>query len=180
MVTMLLSVIFLSATSAMVTAMKLFNALNDNKTRVDAYIALEHIARKAALSNQAVISESGAQLKLRWDYALDTFAPTATPKNTADDNWVKYRINGNRLYWENTASGADMTAGTELMPGITLLSGSIFEVINPTATLTGSNDPNVVGVGTVVRINLVTQAGSPPVTVTVKADVEAGAMPKKP
>ncbi|HTL69851.1 MAG TPA: hypothetical protein VL404_01025 [Candidatus Eisenbacteria bacterium] len=182
--TLLLSVIFLGATSALVSAMALFNSLQNNRGRLDATIALEHMARKIALSNRVVVDQGGAQLKLRWDFATGTFAlngaGAGTPSDLTDDTWVKYRIIGNQLRWRNDAAESpDVGAGDpELEPGLTLQSGSIFTLVNPTGILEGSADPNVVGVPTVVEINLVAQSGTPASDVTLNTDVAAGAMTK--
>jgi hypothetical protein len=182
--TLLLSVIFLGATSALVSSMALFNSIRNNQGRLDATIALEHMARKVALANKIVVDQGGSQLKIRWDYAIGTFAlngaGAGTPDNPADDTWVKYRIIGNSLRWRNDAAEApDVAAGDpELMPGLTLSGGSIFTLVNPTGILEGSADPNVVGVPTVVEINLVAQSGTPASDVTLNTDVAAGAMTK--
>ena len=181
--TLLLAVIFLGATSAFVSAMALFNNMQNNQGHLDAYIVTEHMVRKVTLANRVVVDQGGEQLKLRWDYALGTFAlngGTGTAYDLSDDTWVKYRIIGNRLRWRSDAAEApDVSAGDpEVQSGLVLDAGSLFTLINPTGILEGSADPNIVGVGTVVDINLIAESGNPPAPFTLNTDVTAGAMTK--
>ena len=171
----LFSVVFLAAASAHVTAAKFFESAKQNQGQVLGYAAMEHMTRKIGLANSAVVGNSGAELKIRWDYNQTTFAPLGTPKNYADDSWIKYRfVEGEggayKLEWAADDAQADDegTVYAELEPKLVLYEGSLFSLENPTAS----------GSPTAVRLTLVSERGIPAVPFTLSTDVSLGASAK--
>jgi prepilin-type N-terminal cleavage/methylation domain-containing protein len=164
----LLSIVFVAATTASVSALKFFKAIQNNNPQVQLNFVVEHIARKAMLANRAVVVSGGTQLKLRWDYQPGTFTPNTTTidgtayslgstLNTADDTWLKYGLIGNstsgyQIYWkEDTVEAGEVTVSdVPLEPGLLLSAGSAFTLLDSKT----------------VSIRLSTQTGTPPRTVT--------------
>jgi hypothetical protein len=143
LVSILISVVFLGFTTAYVTAMKLLLALKAGESQLYGFAALERIVRTVNMGNQvkigtAVDANDGTQLKVRWDYTLNTFLPNGNPAigttfNTADDNWVKFRFIGGRLRWRNDAAETPDVSGSdpEVQDGLIIASGSFFTLPNP-------------------------------------------------
>lgn len=167
----LISVVFLGATSLYTTGLKFLGARQTIDVSTTPGIVLEQIVKKAAVANNVSLTQSSSQLNLRVDYDLcsDTRAvPTAT---TADDNWWHYRLVGNQLLFlcDNTAgptlTAAGNPAGTVAMMTNVDTVTSTFQILNPSAS----------GSGTVLGAHLVS---SSPAT-AVDTEVAIGALPKR-
>ncbi|MBI3315514.1 MAG: prepilin-type N-terminal cleavage/methylation domain-containing protein [Candidatus Omnitrophica bacterium] len=177
---LLLSIVFVAATTTAVSALKFFSSLKANGPQMEASFAMEHITRKAALANKIVVEQGGTQLKIRWDYQSGSFAPNTTSGysvgstlNTADDRWIKYGLMSTRpqspfappgavpappyqIYWkEDTAEAGGVTrSDTRLEPNLTLYAGSSFA------------SPAV----NTLRVTLSTQTGTPPKPMMLTTD----------
>lgn len=184
---LLLSVVFLGAASAYISALRFFNALREKSGQVYSFYAVEHIARRARQANQIIVNSGGAanantgkHVKLRWDYS-EAGAALNTPDNTADDTWVKYAVLENptgtwRLYWrtDSAATGAVTDAATtdpRLEESLLLQSGSVFNLASPSGPAEGRR--------VILDIHLETVTGTPPQTLTVDTDVMTGAYEKR-
>ncbi len=111
---LLISVVFLAASSLYISTLKLFKSAGQRagggpgiSTETDAFIAMEHITRRLRLANRVIMgldSDSAnqstvlvsRQIKIRMDYNPQTLVPNNSPVGTAyvktDDQWAKYRF----------------------------------------------------------------------------------------
>lgn len=141
------SVVFIGVTAMYVSGYKSFKSLGTKENEIAALVALEHMTRRIGLGNNAEISDGGAQIKVRWDYA-EYPSPLNTPGDYADDTYIKYRfIDGRLRYRIDATSGADVSASDrEVEPGL-VVGTSSFTLLNPHR----------------VEINFTAQVGSPAV-----------------
>lgn len=148
----LISLIFVGAGSAYITSLELLQKVRESSgggpdisTETDAFIAVEHISKRARLANKVILGLDGAdqqttlvaqQIKLRLDYNPSTLTPMSQPLgstfNKTDDRWVKYAFfkvgEVRKLRWKlATTEGGDVSSSDpEVVPGLNLvaLSGS--------------------------------------------------------
>ncbi len=167
----LLSVVFVAATSLYVSALKFFKSQTASAD-VNSLIALEHISRNIKKANDVAISGGGSQLKLR----IEGSDPAT--QSVLDDQWVVYGVVSGKLYWKApyavTGDGAASTAtdvtntDPELVPGLTISSAIPFSLTNPSAQ----------GVTNIVQIVLVTTEGNPSKDNTITTSVMIGSKSK--
>ena len=157
----LISLVFLGATVMYVSSQKVFVGMSKKEHEISGFLAVEHMARRIGLGNEAVVTPSGDQVKVRWDYAdYDTPLGTpadGTPHDAADDTWIKYRIIGESLRFRIDPAGTgDVSASDpEVMAGLKVLPASAFSF----------TPPHIVG------IRLVTESGDPAESKTVRTGV---------
>ena len=161
--TMLLSVVFIGATSAYVSSTAALKAQGDNKADyLSSYAAMEHMARRIRLGNQVAIDPNGRQIKVRWDYAASEqplSLPCDAPNATTACTWVKYKLftsggEDKTLRWRiDSAQAGDVASGDpQVQVGLRVQPGALFALENPpTGPL-------------IVDVTLVTDVGTPPVT----------------
>lgn len=176
MVVVLLEGIFLIMTSAYLGGLKYWNNLYTQPGRVESYAAIEEMARRIGLANSIVLSADGKELKLRWDYTLNTWQPNGTSGTSsyADDTWIIYRFMNNSLYKLAAGPQASEPAGitavnqagvTPVQSGLSAGNASGFTLVNPA----GEADP------TTVRIVLAATISGKPVTIQTSSMIGAKA-----
>lgn len=133
----LVSVVFLGSTVMFVSGYKAFRRMELKEKEINAFLAMEHMARRIGLGNEATIDLGGGQIKVRWDYSdyktpLGS-PPNGTPADFSDDTYLKYRFIGNRLRYRIDASfsGNVGASDPEVITGLDVHLSSSFVLDDP-------------------------------------------------
>ncbi len=176
--TLMLSTVFIGATSLYVSGIKFLNATQADTSQVQNTAAAEELTRRISLANEAYVDDAGVQLRLRGDYQLGSYTPNNTPSDPSDDTWVKFRFipaNPNslsNLHWRTDPATESVRNVTQLDP--VLITGlrtgfSFFSLANST----GQGQSNV------VSMVLATQISGSSGTETLQTNASIGAKAKR-